>query len=44
MTEFNKIRDYLAFNPRDLLLFELALQTQVPLKNLLDLKIIDTRS
>ena len=44
MTEFDKIRDYLAFTPRNLLLFELAIQTEVPLKNLLGLKMIDIKT
>ena len=44
MNEFDKIRVYLDSNPRDLLLFELALEIQVPLKDLLGLKMIDIKA
>ncbi len=43
MTELDKIRDHLTARPRDLLLFELALQTQVPVQDLLRLKVADVK-
>lgn len=43
LTELRKLRTYLANQPRDLLLFELALQTQVPVKKLLELKVQDVK-
>ena len=43
MTDFDKIRDILATRPRDLLLFELVIQTKVPVKDLLGLKIMDIK-
>lgn len=44
MKDLDKIREHLAGRPRDLLLFELALQTEVPVQNLLDLKVGDVRA
>ena len=42
-TEFNTIRDHLASNPRDLLLFEMILHTKVPVKELLELRVKDVK-
>ena len=42
--ELDRIREHLATRPRDLLLFELALQTEVPVQNLLRLKVEDVKN
>ena len=44
MMDLDKIRDLLSTRPRDLLLFELALQTQVPVQDLLRLKVVDVKA
>ncbi|MCG8617538.1 MAG: FCD domain-containing protein [Desulfobacterales bacterium] len=43
MEDFDKIRRILTTRPRDLLLFELIIQTKMPVKNLLELKIRDVK-
>lgn len=43
MSELEKIRKYLVDKPRDLLLFEIALQSQVPVQDILGLKVRDLR-
>lgn len=41
MSDLSKIREHLASKPRDLLLLEIALQTQVPVHDILQLRIED---
>ena len=40
-TQINQVRSYLNGRPRDLLLFELAIRTGIPMKKLLSLKVRD---
>lgn len=44
MTDIDKIRNHLVSRPRDLLLFEFILQTKLPVKSLLALKMADIKN